>query len=686
MSQNIIPQIKEQLNIVDLAERYGAEPVGNSNVVNTRINPLRDEKTSSLKLYRETNSWHDFGSATGGDVIDFYAIVNNITTADAIRQLKDELHIQGDVKDFNQFVSESEYMKPSVVKKVFEQQTPIDLKKHSKELYAIAPKWLFDNASESDKYHFFEIVRINVQDKTANASSMVLLKDEYGIERSIRYRRREINGELKKWVALQSTQSSVHYTRIKDGTPFTLIVEGTHDYLTAILSGYSVVAIPSAKFKLNSSIVENRLCVFIDDDDGKESMRKTFDEALCDKIWFNHSDFKKLIGKDTAKDFSDYIEQFESLHDFKNVFDDFILSSKPKEQSNYLDIIGNNGMTADFFDNIPEEFAIYDGFIYENQINMIYADGGVGKSILALAVCNHAIKENKCDSIVYIDNDNGVATLKNRVPVLIDKMGDKIHYYGKGLMESDRIVEIIDKLALLKKQKDRVLIVIDSLLFFVKGGVMTDTDVEPFMSKLQNIRDNFGATIILLHHVKKPQKEDKFPSFYGSVQIKNAVDISWAMIRNKNTITLKKDKGRPLSIHEMFNIEVDFRKLEINGVKILDDNEEDQERDNNSSNNDEDLLPLIKESLKKLGDISKTDFMDLGHWKGIASRREVDNILKNKTYKDIHFRFVPSHKDKNNVQRYFIKPIFDTQQSEPAIIEYKMENDMIIDMGGGALF
>lgn len=671
----MISQIKEQLNIVDLAERYGAEPVGNSNVVNTRINPLRDEKTSSLKLYRETNSWHDFGSATGGDVIDFYAIVNNITTADAIRQLKDELHIQGDVKDFNQFVSESEYMKPSVVKKVFEQQTPIDLKKHSKELYAIAPKWLFENASESDKDHFFDIVRINVQDKTVNASAMVLLKDEYGIERSIRYRRREINGELKKWVALQSTQSSVHYTRLKDGTPFTLIVEGTHDYLTAILSGYSVVAIPSAKFKLNSSIVENRLCVFIDDDDGKDSMRKTFDEALCDKIWFNHSDFKKLIGKDTAKDFSDYIEQFDSLHDFKNVFDDFILSSKPKEGANFFDVIGK-GFTAEFFDNIPEETALYPGFIYANAINMIYADGGVGKSILSLGVVNYALTNNLCDTALYLDCDNGLATLKNRVPEILSVTGDKLQYYGLGLMQKEEIVDIIDKLTMVKKPESRVLIIIDSLSFFINDSIMSDSDVKPFFEKLKKVRDKFGASIIILHHVKKPNREEKFPTFYGSNLIKSFVDTSWAMIRDKNKVTIKNDKSRMFTAHDMFEIEIDAKKLKIIGTKDAADDEEEKE-DNDNSNSEH--TKIIYDFLIDNPDCTEHGIV-IG-LKGILSRGKINKCLWHEDNKRIIWDY-----RKGTPKGYHFTVIQTQKQSDPTIIEYQMENDMIIDMGGGALF
>lgn len=619
MSKNIISQIKERINIVELAVQLGAEPVGSGLVVSTKHNPIRDEKTSSLKLYSESNSFHDFGSGESGDVIDFYAKAKGLTMRDAIFALKDDLSIVGDVNEAIDKYVAIEYMKPALIRNIFSQQKPCS----DDELLKIVPRWLLDEADELDKTAFHNIVRMS---GGTNPTAVVLLCDEEGIERTMRYRRKEVNGEEKKWVAQAGSQSSVHYTRIKNNSSFTLIVEGTHDYLTAILCGYSVIAIPSARFKINNELLQHNLCVFIDDDDGKNSMVDSFYNAICQKVLFNHSDFKHKINKTGAKDFSDYVDQFASLVEFKNAFDDFILSLKPKEQSDYLDVIGSNGMTADFFENIPEEFAIYDGFIYENQINMIFSDGGQGKSILALAVCNHAIKHDKCDSIIYVDNDNGVATLKNRVPLLIEKMGDKLHYYGKGLMESEKIIEIIDKLALLKKQKERVLIVVDSLLFFVQGGVMADTDVTPFMTKLQNLRDNFGATVILLHHTKKPQKEDKFPTFYGSVQIKNAVDIAWAMIRNKNTITLKKEKGRPLSIHELFTIEIDYRNLEIKGHKALNDDADEEEEEQDDSSSDEENANIIALFLQDYQDgISPTELKK--KIAGKVSKAKVDAVL-----------------------------------------------------------
>lgn len=79
-----LEKVKQSISIVDLASQYGANPFGNGNTVHTKFNPIRSEKTSSLKLYRDTNSWADFGSSEGGSIIDFIMKAENIEFNEAL--------------------------------------------------------------------------------------------------------------------------------------------------------------------------------------------------------------------------------------------------------------------------------------------------------------------------------------------------------------------------------------------------------------------------------------------------------------------------------------------------------------------------------------------------------------------------------------------------------------------------
>jgi DNA primase len=87
MNDSDLEKVKQSVSIVDLAERYNANPYGGGNLVNTKYNPLRAEKTSSLKLYRDTNSWADFGDGSGGSCIDFIMKADGIDFQEALNKL-----------------------------------------------------------------------------------------------------------------------------------------------------------------------------------------------------------------------------------------------------------------------------------------------------------------------------------------------------------------------------------------------------------------------------------------------------------------------------------------------------------------------------------------------------------------------------------------------------------------------
>ncbi len=80
--------LKQRIDILDIAESYAPlKKSGGQYLV--LENPTRQEKTPSLMIYPDTQSWYDFGSGEGGDAIDFVKKVENIDTKDAINFLED---------------------------------------------------------------------------------------------------------------------------------------------------------------------------------------------------------------------------------------------------------------------------------------------------------------------------------------------------------------------------------------------------------------------------------------------------------------------------------------------------------------------------------------------------------------------------------------------------------------------
>ncbi len=83
-----IEMLKQRIDILDVVESY--IPLKKSGGQYLALeNPLREEKTPSLRIYPETQSWYDFGSGEGGDVIDFVKNIEHIETKDAVDFLED---------------------------------------------------------------------------------------------------------------------------------------------------------------------------------------------------------------------------------------------------------------------------------------------------------------------------------------------------------------------------------------------------------------------------------------------------------------------------------------------------------------------------------------------------------------------------------------------------------------------
>lgn len=79
-------EIKATVNIIDVIHSYGFAVDRKNNMVC----PFHKEKTGSLKVYPENNSWHCFGCGAGNDVIDFVMKMENITFPQAIKRLGGE--------------------------------------------------------------------------------------------------------------------------------------------------------------------------------------------------------------------------------------------------------------------------------------------------------------------------------------------------------------------------------------------------------------------------------------------------------------------------------------------------------------------------------------------------------------------------------------------------------------------
>lgn len=86
---NLIEEIKNRINIVDLAINLGLQPERKDFIFSI----YKKERNRSLKLYSETNSFYCFATGKGGDIVDFYKDYYGIEVKQAVRELAEKAGI-----------------------------------------------------------------------------------------------------------------------------------------------------------------------------------------------------------------------------------------------------------------------------------------------------------------------------------------------------------------------------------------------------------------------------------------------------------------------------------------------------------------------------------------------------------------------------------------------------------------
>lgn len=656
-----IEEIKKSISIVELADKYGAHPKSRTGkTIPCKYNVLRPTDThSNLTLYPHTNTWADFGNK-GGSIIDFIMLAENIPLNEAVSRIKSMAGITDDTythtpKTINPTPSQA-YMLPDIVKKIWSQQKTINFENeaHKKEMLSIAPEWLYKEADKEDLKEFFEVVKFDNQHQTA----FILLKDLNNIERSMRYRRFKKRDEYDeeidviKWCAFVGTQSNFPYTRLKkDNKEVTLIVEGTHDYLTAILCGCNVIALPSSGYKLSDDLLKDRLCIFIDDDDGKNFMRPLYDEANCSKIWFNHDEFKKTNGIEKAKDFSDYLGHFSSLEAFKEAFNNQI---NIMNNSDSIAVKNRLKRVSDLTKNIiPPAWMVRNIIPEEGLIEIIGASGSYKSFlILDLMFCisngiKYHGKETKKGTVVYIAGE-GHHGAKMRIRAL--EMKYQVPADNFYMLEcSSNLAEEkeMDKLSneILSISDDKISMIMFDTLHRNSSGIDENSasDFSLILGNVDKYLKPYVKIIGYIHHTGNAQEtsnrgrgtSSRFAAMDTSLMVKS---------KEKGFTSLSCNKQKDGEAFEMISFElekIDIDLLDEDGEKvysvvpIITDKKFDEEEEMDDKTSDDEYAQLIYKYLLTIEEANTNTIKEAMN--GKVGGNKCHKILKDKKYKQTHW-------------------------------------------------
>lgn len=287
-----IQKIKANIDIIDYVSNFTEVKKLGGNTFRAVSNPIREEKTSSLTLYRDTQKYYDFGTDDKGDVIDFEMARSGYTKSQAIRAL---LHGIGeyDIVRNTPIKKEKELIEEWQLQAEWEQFKPV---RHI-HLEEFIPKYLLKESHKDDRDYLRSIVRLDHLNDT-----IVVRLDSQDHLSIIGYKRRRFKGN--KWMNRKDTSpNQTPQNRVYKDDEAILIVEGISDYLTAILSGFNVIAIPFAGYSNIEAIKEiignDEVILFAEDKTGYDAMKRISDgigwgEVITFSDGTNKVDFNDL--------------------------------------------------------------------------------------------------------------------------------------------------------------------------------------------------------------------------------------------------------------------------------------------------------------------------------------------------------------------------------------------------------
>ena len=630
-----IERIKQEVSIFELAEMYNAQP---NNRGKCKHNPLRSEKTSSLQLYKSSNTYADFGDATSGSsTIDFYMNATGKSLSESIKELKgiagiSDMEYKPEPKKLAP-IPEQDYMSSATIRKIFDQQIELDFKdkEHKKLLDEFAPKWIFQSADSADISYFISSVRKAKHEDT----TMILLRDEHGHEQCLKYRFKMVGENLVKWCGLDGVKSNFLYTRLTEN-PLTIVTEGTSDFLVAVLMGYSVISLPSASYKgdIPFELTKDRELIFIGDDGeaGQSAIDRIMHETVCDKKKFNYESFRTKYNKQ-GTDFKDLILEYKTTEEFKANLLEYISTLDNEKGNDWLNTLKskNKSVTRQTIKDTENMRMLIDGLLPHGQITTFVGQPNVGKSALTFAITNYLFENKHIQNLIYFDADNPLVYTKDRILKLMDKNGDEnITFYTGSTASKDDMIQDLTLLTNFKDAGKDTLIVIDSLKNFINGSINDDKSINPMFDVLQQVRDVFGATVIVLHHTRKGKDDDGKLNYVGSQVIEASSDNMTYISKVEDTNILKLDntKARAL-LTPVLSYAIDFDNMAFNPEELPPELPE--------SNG----VDLIVELLEAKGELDKREIKSF--LKGKLTASKIEEIIK--AHKNTMFKYKKNGND-----------------------------------------
>lgn len=158
--------------------------------------------------------------------------------------------------------------------------------------------------------------------------------------------------------------------------------------------------------------------------------------------------------------------------------------------------------------HMPIPVDLFKGLVYEGELTILFADTGIGKSILAVQICDEISRSHK---VAYIDLELSDKQFQKRysnnysdeyqfnenlLRVTFNPLGS----IPEGKTYDDFFIESLLKII---HDENIKIVVIDNMTRLVSGDTDSAHIAKPLMDRLSDIKHREGLTLLLLEHTRK---------------------------------------------------------------------------------------------------------------------------------------------------------------------------------------
>lgn len=283
---------------------------------------------------------------------------------------------------------------------------------------------------------------------------------------------------------------------------------------------------------------------------------------------------RRWVVPSSAKDWSDVYQQ-DGIHAVReqiaNVMDPFESEVEPETQARRFNFVAAGAMVS----HLKPINWLLRGYVERDSLAVLFGEPGHGKSFIAIDMaCCVATgtpwhgNEAKQGAVFYIagEGHNGIS---RRLSAWSDARGKALNdaplYVSEtsaNLSDYSSAIEVANTVKVMSENIEQTpaLIVVDTLARNFGGDENSATDMGAFIRHLDEMRHEWQATVLVVHHSGK----DKTKGARGSTALRGAVDAEYSASKDEyGIITLESGKMKDADAPAPMSFKLDGVKLPL---------------------------------------------------------------------------------------------------------------------------